>query len=217
MTKEINILAGGPSSLVPDITQATNNDAIWVGVDRGVYHLISKGITPDVAFGDFDSVTEEELQKIKAAVEQLNIYAPEKDETDMELALNWAINQNPAKIRIYGATGGRLDHLFANVQLLLKPLSLQKNIHIEIIDQKNHVFVKAPGTYKIKKNPGRKYVSFVPISLEIKGLTLVGFKYPLKDCHIQIGSTLCISNELIDNCGTFSFDEGILMVVRSQD
>ena len=63
----------------------------------------------------------------------------------------------------------------------------------------------------------KKYISFVPVSLNINGLTLEGFKYPLKDCHISIGSTLCISNELIRDYGTFSFSEGILIVVRSSD
>jgi thiamine pyrophosphokinase len=77
--------------------------------------------------------------------------------------------------------------------------------------------VKAPGKYTVKKIKDKKYISFVPASLDVKDLTLDGFKYPLKDCHISVGSTLCISNELIRDCGTFSFSEGILIVVRSSD
>jgi len=49
------------------------------------------------------------------------------------------------------------------------------------------------------------------------GLTLEGFKYPLSNCHISLGSTLCISNELLSSSGTFSISEGIVMVVRSSD
>ena len=53
---------------------------------------------------------------------EMKRFKPEKNETDMELALNWAVEQKPELIRIFGATGGRLDHLFANVQLMFKPL-----------------------------------------------------------------------------------------------
>ena len=62
-----------------------------------------------------------------------------------------------------------------------------------------------------------KYISFIPISTEVKGITLEGFKYPLTGCQIGLGSTRCISNELITDCGTFSFSEGILMIIRSTD
>jgi thiamine pyrophosphokinase len=69
----------------------------------------------------------------------------------------------------------------------------------------------------MRKRADKKYVSFVPLTLNVKGLNLEGFKYPLKDRHITIGSTLCISNELIGDNGTFSFSEGILLVIRSND
>jgi thiamine pyrophosphokinase len=213
----INILGGGPVELLPDLNHYNEEDSIWVGVDRGVFTLINKGIQPNIAFGDFDSVSSQELIQIENTVKHLEKFKPEKDETDMELALNWALEQKPAQIRIFGASGGRLDHFFANVQLLISPVLAQKNTEIFLIDRKNIIFVKAAGKYKIKKIPDKKYISFVPVSLNIKDLTLEGFKYPLKDCHISIGSTLCISNELIRDSGTFSFSEGILIVVRSCD
>jgi thiamine pyrophosphokinase len=63
----------------------------------------------------------------------------------------------------------------------------------------------------------RKYISFLPMTLAVTNLTLDGFKFPLKDRHISMGSTLCISNELISDYGTFSFSKGILLVIRSDD
>lgn len=214
---KINFLAGGPEDLLPDLSLYENDSGMWVGVDRGVLILIQNGIQPQLAFGDFDSVTPEELSLIKEKVKELNRFKPEKDETDMELALNWALEQSPEKIRLFGATGGRLDHLFANIQLLIKPV-LQKNpVQIEIIDRKNIVYIKPAGEYTIQKNKRFKYISFIPITMEVKGITLKDFKYPLANHTIPIGSTLCISNELNNDYGTFSFTEGILMVVRSKD
>ncbi|SDM02588.1 thiamine diphosphokinase [Bacillus sp. OK048] len=213
----INILAGGPDELLPNLNEYKGESDIWVGVDRGVYTLIKKKITPMIAFGDFDSVTEEELTIIEEHVMEMKRFKPEKNETDMELALNWAVEQKPELIRIFGATGGRLDHLLANVQLMFKPLVEAANVNIFLIDKQNILSLKGPGSYKINKRLDKKYISFIPLTLEVKGLTLDGFKYPLNNRHIYIGSTLCISNELISDNGTFSFSEGILLVIRSND
>ena len=213
----INILGGGPEDLLPDLTEYLAKDVIWVGVDRGVYHLLKRNITPAIAFGDFDSVSSEELKFIEDNVTELKKYQPEKDETDMELALNWALNQHPSIIRIFGATGGRLDHLFANVHLLLNPFKEKNEVDVFLIDRSNIIFIKEAGSYTIEKMNTKKYISFVPLTLNIRNLTLKGFKFPLENRHISIGSTLCISNELISDYGTFSFSEGILIVIRSHD
>jgi thiamine pyrophosphokinase len=213
----INILGGGPVDLLTDLNHYNEEESLWVGVDRGVFTLINKGIQPNIAFGDFDSVSSQEFKQIEYKVKHLEKFKPEKDETDMELALNWALEQKPDQIHIFGASGGRLDHFFANVQLLISPVISQTKTEICLIDRKNILFVKAAGKYEIKKIPDKKYISFVPVSFNIKDLTLEGFKYPLQDSHISIGSTLCISNELIRDYGTFSFSEGILIVVRSCD
>ncbi len=106
-------------------------------------------------------------------------FKPEKDETDMEHALNWAIEQNPRIIRIFGATGGRIDHMFANLQLLINPLYNKENVTIEMIDQKNIIYLKTAGNYSIEKLESKKYISFIPMSNDVKGMTLKGFKYPL--------------------------------------
>jgi thiamine pyrophosphokinase len=213
----INILAGGPIDHVPDLMEFTDENCIWIGVDRGVFYLLEKKIIPFMAFGDFDSVSPDEMEEIKKQVEHLNRFNPEKDETDMELALNWALEQNPKEVRIFGASGGRLDHFFANVQLLIKPVLSNNLTNIYLIDQKNIIFVKSAGHYPISKNRFKKYISFIPVTQKVKDITLKGFKYPLNNSHISLGSTLCISNELVGDDGTFSFCEGILIVVRSQD
>lgn len=213
----INILAGGPNELTPNLLDYKEDDSIWVGVDRGALYLLSKGIQPKIAFGDFDSVSDEEFQRITKEVHQLRTFIKEKDETDTELALNWAIQQKPSKVRIFGGTGGRMDHFIANVQLILKTILQNPSCQIEIIDQKNMMYITKPGTHTLKKIRNSKYVSFLPMSDGVKGLTLQGFKYPLKEQDIPLGSTLCISNELIHDKGTFSFSKGILMVIRSCD
>ncbi|CAM3743064.1 thiamine diphosphokinase [Mesobacillus thioparans] len=214
---KINLVAGGPRKLIPDFHLYEEENVIWVGIDRGVFYLLEAGVHPTAAFGDFDSVSEQEMASIEKAVADLKKFKPEKDETDLELALNWAIGQNPESIAIFGATGGRIDHFMANVQLLVRPLEEGAPALIQIIDTQNILYIKKPGNYTVEPIDEFKYISFLPVTPSVSGLSLENFKYPLNDCHIPMGSTLCISNELIRGHGTFSFSEGILLVVRSRD
>lgn len=214
---QIHIVAGGPDREYPDLLSHDGEEVVWVGVDRGVYKLLSLNIKPDYAFGDFDSVSKEEFQLIKKATKNMHIFQPEKDATDLEIALDWALKQNPLKIKIFGATGGRADHFLANIQLLIRPILSGKNLPVALIDKRNIICAKGPGSHMIKRLGDKKYVSFIPITPLVKALTLKGFKYPLLNRDISFGSTLCVSNELLSEEGTFSFSEGILLVVRSSD
>jgi thiamine pyrophosphokinase len=213
----IHIMAGGPEQYVPDLRAYTKEECIWIGVDKGVLYLINRFIPVEAAFGDFDSVSQEEWETICQHSANIKKFKPEKDETDMELALNWAVKQQPKRISIFGATGGRLDHTIANIQLLLKELLRNEHIHIELIDNKNKVHIATSGVHILKREEAYPYISFFPYSEETVGLTLEGFKYPLKGKYLPVSSTLCISNELISEYGTFSFAKGILLVIRSHD
>lgn len=216
--KAIYIVAGGPQQYIPEYDSYKNgSNTIWMGVDRGVYYLLEKGIIPTYAVGDFDSINEREWEEIKEKVPNIKQANPEKDETDLELALFCALEHDPEKIIIWGATGGRLDHFMANAFMLSKFQKQHPHIPINIMDQQNTLSVYFPETHEIFKDEKKKYVSFIPLSSEIIGLTLKGFKYPLTDKTVEFGSSLCISNELIQQSGTFSFEKGILMMVRSTD
>ncbi|MFD9624363.1 thiamine diphosphokinase [Peribacillus muralis] len=215
----ISIMAGGPEGLWPDLKRYKEMTDFWVGVDRGVWALLENGIVPKCGFGDFDSVSKDEYKVIMQRLQHVDLYASEKDETDLEIAFNWAINQKPSEIHILGATGGRMDHFLGNVQLLQKEsvLTYHDEIDIYIVDQQNTYTVKTAGSYEVIAMEDMKYVSFLSVTPEVTGITLTGFKYPLSDRCLEIGSTLCLSNELISDSGNVSFKEGILMMIRSRD
>jgi thiamine pyrophosphokinase len=215
----ICIMAGGPTEFLPDLHVYKEQIDIWVGVDRGAFVLLQQGIVPNLALGDFDSVTSDELHMIQEQVTEITLFPSEKDETDLELAIDWAISQKPRNIYILGATGGRMDHFLANIQLLQKERILKEigDINLYIVDQKNSLTVKTPGIYTIEGDSMKKYFSLLSVTEEVSGITLSGFKYPLHRAKLTRGSTLCISNELISECGNVSFEKGIIMMVRSND
>ncbi|MFC7392509.1 thiamine diphosphokinase [Scopulibacillus cellulosilyticus] len=213
--KEVAILAGGPWKLVPPFNSKELKRCEWVGVDRGLYYLIKAGIRPVRAFGDFDSISESERLQIEKEHIDLTIYPAEKDATDMELAVDWVIEQQPERCYILGATGGRMDHGLLNIQLLYK--GLHTGTEFIIIDKQNQITLLKPGSYDVIRQEKFPYISFVPFSKKITGINLNGFKYSLEKAELFLGSSLCISNELIQPKGTISFDDGLLLMIKSCD
>jgi len=209
-------MAGGPYHHVPsvDSIQSQYPDGRWIGVDRGVFSLLKQGIMPEQAFGDFDSLTEEERQWVNHTEVELNVFPCEKDETDMEIALKWVLEQCPNQVILFGATGGRLDHLFINAHLILYGLS--QGISVYIQDQWNKMTILKPGSYTLNKS-SYPYVSLIPLSKEVKGLTLTGFRYPLANATLKQGSSQCVSNEILDKEGVVSFSEGEMYIFETID
>ncbi|MCD2224868.1 thiamine diphosphokinase [Listeria cossartiae] len=213
--KIIHIMVGGPASELPDLKQYTNADISWVGVDRGAKRLLDRGIVPTIAMGDFDSLTTEELADLKTKVNEVLEFPAEKDETDTEIGLSWAMEQQPDIIRIFGATGGRLDHLLANLMMLTKPRFLAAVPVVELIDRYNYIKMYTPGSYTIEKLPDKKYVAFTTMK-DVTGLTLKGFAYPLENATYPVASALS-SNEFVEQVGEFSFTTGMILLTQSND
>ncbi|MGM9928891.1 MAG: thiamine diphosphokinase, partial [Bacillus sp. (in: firmicutes)] len=212
--KKIYIMAGGPVDGIPDVSQM-ETPTVWVGVDKGISTLLSYGVTPQVAFGDFDSIKAEDLITIQNNEMIIFDYPSQKDDTDLALAVEWALGQESDEICIFGSTGGRMDHTMGSVGLLLQERTLQSRTFVSIVDRWNVMYAVLPGIYEIHQNLKFKYISFFTMTPVVKGLTLEGFQYPLQNKTITLGSNLCVSNELISESGHFSFTDGILLVVRS--
>lgn len=187
-----------------------------IAVDGGLAAAKRLNIRPDAIVGDFDTVRGELLEKYRKiegiAFEQ---HRPEKDETDTELALCTAMEAGVNDIVLLGATGGRLDHSIGNIHLLYE--YLQKGVNASIVDEKNRLYILDRGKAYRSGEVWGKYISFLPLTEEVHGITLKGFKYPLTDRDIRIGTSLCISNELEEETGTITFRDGVLICVESHD
>ncbi|KIL47674.1 thiamine diphosphokinase [Jeotgalibacillus campisalis] len=209
-------LVGGAPINHQWLLELGQKEARWIGVDRGTKKLIEAGFSVERAFGDFDSVTKEEFNHIISHVRKLEVAEPEKNETDLEMALKWALSESQP-IRLIGATGGRLDHFMGNLQLLTSPLVLKHTHSVEILDEQNRISLLKSGDFKVENDPDYRYLSFIPITPEVKKFTIAGVKYPLTDHDLKMGTTLTISNEFIASHASISFQSGIIMMVRSKD
>ncbi|MEK4249941.1 thiamine diphosphokinase [Paenibacillus sp. FSL W7-1287] len=185
-----------------------------IGADRGAQFLIEHGIVPNISLGDFDSVSSEQVTTIQRNSKQfIGFDAIDKDYTDSQLAYMHALEQKPNKIIFVGALGSRYDHSLASIQLL--ELSLKYNIPSMIIDQHNTIQLMND-TLNVSRN-GYRYVSLIPYSEEVTGITLHGFKYPLTDATLTKGHSIGISNELLTDQATVSIKSGKLLVIQSND
>lgn len=186
-----------------------------IGADRGALFLVQHGFTPDLALGDFDSVTPEQLELIRSNSRKTLAYDPiDKDYTDTELAFRHALDQSPYEIVMLGALGSRFDHSLANVHLL--KLALEKGIKASITDEHNTITLVGTGTIELHQSD-YSHISLLPLSEQVTGITLNGFAYPLHEATLQIGQSLGISNILADPVGTLTVRTGILLVIQSKD
>lgn len=212
----VNVLVGGPIDLLPLAMIKKRQAEVWIGVDRGAITLVENNIIPAAAIGDFDSISSNALASLQDDLRQVDVSPPEKDYTDTQLGVKLAINKyQPEQIDVFGATGGRLDHLLANVFLPLQKEFIAYLPKIRLIDVQNTVSYYLPGSYTVDHEAGKKYLAFVNLT-PVKGLTLVDEKYPLTDWDGDIPFSWT-SNEFTAPQNHFTFEQGVVAVIQCAD
>ena len=188
-----------------------------IAADRGVEFFMGTDLEPDVAVGDFDSLSAEGAKYMETLKHtEIRRLKPEKDDSDTQSAANYAIEQGTERIMILGATGNRIDHLMANFGLLM--LGKTKQVQILLVDAYNYTSLIESGMILKKEEQFGKYVSFFPIEGEVTGLTLKGFKYPLNSYTLKVeDSGLTVSNEISDPEAEVTFETGKLLMIMSRD
>lgn len=192
-----------------------------IAADKGVETAKALNIPVNYILGDFDSLDPSILQEVKSQLTSENSslvlkeFPPEKDYTDTHLAIVTAIEAGATSVTILGATGTRLDHVVANMNLL--SIFLNHHIEAKIVDSHNQIYVIDKDTNLYREKIHGKYVSLIPYTDLVTGVTLVGFKYPLYNATMTKGNSLGISNELLEEEGLIKMDQGILIVIESRD
>lgn len=206
---KIVVVAGGDSSLLP------KNQDIYLGVDGGCLKLLEQGLPLDIAVGDFDSISEVDFRKIQAQAKQVVQSVPEKNDTDLELALKTVFEDYPdAAVTVYGAFGGRLDHFLSNIFLPTDPDLAPYMEQIQLVDEQNRLVFRPAGSHEIQPDPTMTYVGFMPVG---EGrLEITGAKYPLHAENYFL-KAMYGSNEFLDQAIQVSLDRGYLVIVYSKD
>jgi thiamine pyrophosphokinase len=181
-------------------------------VNGGSIHALSLGIKPHLVIGDLDSLPAESREKILKLKPTLIEHPPEKDKSDLELALDHAVSMQPAEILIIGALGGsRSDHAFINLLLLQVPF--RSAIPARIIDERQEIMLAGNNTV-IKGKPG-DLLSLFALTDQVSGITTVNLKYPLVNETLHFASTRGLSNELLASSAEVNIGSGLLLLVKT--
>lgn len=124
------IVAAAPDPVPPARLASLANDCdLVIACDAGATALERAGVTPDVAVGDFDSLSPQALERLAHAGARIVRFPQEKDETDFDLALAEARSLGATEVDIASATGGTPDHALAVFGSLAHNADLRPSLH----------------------------------------------------------------------------------------
>jgi thiamine pyrophosphokinase len=204
--KRIIIFANGH---LPDLEKARallHDDDFIIAADGGTRHALALGLAPKIIIGDMDSLPANfEISKFD---DDVILYPQDKNETDLELAIQHALTLNPEQIIVLAALGGRLDQTLANIALLsdFRPSTLRFDDGVEEV-LFCHEYIQVTGA-------SGDIVSLIPWQEEITGVVTTGLKWRLQDENLYPQKTRGISNEMLGDTATIQIKSGLLLVVH---
>lgn len=196
-----------------DIIREYFEEAYIIACDGGTRHCRAMMIMPNVMIGDFDSANQSDAEFFDNLGVLKIEYPSKKDKTDMEIALDLAVEKESDEIYIVGGLGSRFDHSLANVHILLRPMRM--GIRACLLDEHN-IITLVEDSIDIVGEKGQT-VSLIPLTTQVKGITTEHMEYELNNATMEIGHSLGVSNIMTEDIATVSVSEGILILIMSRD
>jgi len=186
-------------------------DDLIIAADGGTRHALALGLTPNVIIGDLDSLPETfNLQTFNGEILK---FSADKNETDLELAIQHALTLNPEQVVILAALGGRLDQTLGNIALISKPFILHPSSFILSIDDGIEEVFFCHDKCEISGAVG-DIVSLIPWQGEVTGIVTENLKWILQNETLYPNKTRGISNEMINETATVQIKSGLLLIVH---
>ena len=208
MDKKCAVFVGGDEVSADAVDMQFVERSTVYGADKG-YCLAEKlGIECDIVIGDFDSSPRPDRSNVIT-------FPVEKDDSDLSLVLNHALENGLVDFQIYGALGGSADHMFANIASLY--FLVKRGAKGVIIGDNDRLTLLSPGEYRFEKREGCSLSLFAFNSI-VTGLSVSGAKYKAKRITLTPELySLGLSNSVTDDKGAdVSFDSGYLLVIESR-
>ena len=193
---------------------AIQRDDLLIAANGGTQNSLSLHMRPAVIIGDLDSLSPDLLEELRAQGTHFAIHPRDKDQTDLELAVRYAIEQGVQEILFLGLLGGRLDQTLAN--LLLLALPDWGRIRFVVVSGPDTAHFLREGDHVLIEGQAGDLVSLLPLSPQVSGVTTLGLRWPLDAAELHFGSTRGISNEIIEHPVQIQIDGGYLLVVHRE-
>lgn len=190
-----------------DVVRQYVSDSVYmIAADGGYAFCRAVGCTPNFIVGDFDSG-----ECPQTEIETLRL-SPFKDDTDSAIAVYKAIERGYKHIVLFGGTGSRLDHTFADFYLCAT--AKQMGADLMLVDNRHQIFSLCEETAELSRDDG-KYVSIFPLGGKCT-LTLTGFCYPLEDYACSPFWSMGVSNEIAEDWAKITVEQGTALVFMTQ-
>ena len=210
------IFANGQLPNLETARSLLHADDYLIAADGGAIHLMKMGILPDIVIGDLDSVDEDTLSELTSSEVDILQYSEDKDETDIELALRYALELRPSAVLIIGALGGRLDQTLANLSILTDPAL--PHIEIRLDDGVEEAFfcraMSVKGGQAGVWGRSGDTVSLIPWHAPVEGVTTEGMQWPLYGETLYPDKSRGISNKMLADSASVSVQSGLLLIVH---
>jgi thiamine pyrophosphokinase len=213
MSQRAVIFANGHLPDPEKVKDLVNLGDVILAADGGTLNALAADIQPSVVIGDLDSLPQELLPKLTMRGVIVWRFPPEKDSTDLELALRYSFESEYSPIVIVGALGGRTDQTLANIALMTKPEFADTNIRCDD-GVEELFFIRARA--EIQGRVGDT-VSLLPWRAPVEGIVTDGLKYPLNGETLQPERTRGVSNEMLAEVATVSISNGLLLCVHRRN
>jgi thiamine pyrophosphokinase len=209
LMRAVLFLNGEILNLAASAARLRDNDFL-IGVDGGTMHCLALGRTPHAVVGDLDSLSPEQIADLSAKGVAFERHPVAKNETDLELALEYAIARGAHEILMLAAVGDRLDQTLANLLILAQR---EWPARIVVAEDDELAEILRGGESMTLTSPVGSTVSAIPLSTEVTGITYTGMVYPLNNHTLRFGSTRGLSNEIAETPATVRIRSGVLLVV----
>ncbi len=194
---------------VAAITERPREGDLTVAADSGWNNARLLGVVPQILLGDFDSIGTEGLPD---AEEILQVPA-EKDRTDTQLAVDLALSRGADDFFIIGGLSGRLDHTLSCLSVL--QYLQEKRAHAVITDGFNRArYLENTGVLIARSE--YTYLSLIAVSDTVRGVSIDGCKYPLKNARLARSCQWAVSNEITGNCALVEVRKGAIYLIESK-
>jgi len=203
------------NGLLPDPESAKRmlrDGDVWIAADGGSRHALALGRAPDVLIGDLDSLPDPVRDSLLHAGTKIQSFAAEKDETDLELALAYAVREAYPAILILAGLGGRTDQTLANIFLLTDPAL--DAIDVRIDDGREEAFLI--GKEGLVRGAAGDIVSLLPFGVPAEGVTTDGLKFPLRGETLIPHRTRGISNRMLGAGAAITVERGVLLCIHTR-
>jgi len=217
MNKKGVIVSGGSinDSFAMQMIENIKPDYV-IGVDSGLNFLYRNQLVPTHIVGDFDSVSPEVIAHYKSMKDiPIREFNPVKDATDTEIAVCLAAELGVKELYLLGATGTRLDHVMANIQIL--KLALDQGVKAYILDECNRISIWEKEIRLCESERFGKYFSLFPLGGVAPDVSIEGAEYPLEHYRMSPFESRCVSNEYKDDEVVITFPQGTIVLMETRD